>query len=50
MKQRYCKFNTAVDTTVRKFNNFNIIKVNAIQKKYVYPYEMGEQIKNSLLN
>ena len=26
------------------FNNSNIVTVNAIQKKFVYLYEMGEQI------
>ena len=36
-----------LNTTVRKFNNSNIDAVNAIQKKFVYLHEMGEQIKSS---
>ena len=40
---------TVLNTTVLdKFNHSNIGTVNAIQKKFVYLHEMGEQIKNSL--
>ena len=35
-----------LNTTVRKFN---ICAVHAIQKKFVYLHQMGEQIKSSLL-
>ena len=38
-----------LNATVCKFNNSNIGTVNAIQKKFVYLHEMGEQIKSSLL-
>lgn len=41
---RYC-----LTTTVRKFNDFNIGIVDAIQKKFVYLHEMGERIKSLLL-
>ena len=33
-----------LDTAVCKFNNFNIGTVNAIQKKFVKPHEMSNQI------
>ena len=33
------------DTTVRKFNNSNTGRVNAIRKKFVYQHEMNEKIK-----
>ena len=39
-----------LNKTVRKCNISNIGAVNAIQKKFAYLHEMGEQIKNSLLN
>ena len=38
-----------LNTTVRTFNNSNICTVNAIQKKFVYLHEMGEEMKTSLL-
>ena len=34
---------------IRKFTNSNIGAVNAVQKKFVYLHEMGEQIKSLLL-
>ena len=40
----YCLY-----TTARKVNNSNIGAINAIQKKFVYLHEMGEQIKSSLI-
>ena len=46
MKHFYWYF---LNTKVRKFNNSNIGTVNAIQKKFVYLYEMGKQIKSLLL-
>ena len=39
----YCQ-----NITVRKFNNSKIGTVNAIQKKFVYLPEMGEQIKSAV--
>ena len=38
-----------LNTTVYKFNKFNIGKVNGIQKKFVKLHKIGEQIKSSLL-
>ena len=38
----------SLNTIVRKFNNSRIGTVNAVQKKFVYLHEMGEQIKRSL--
>ena len=37
----YCQ-----NTTVRKFSNADVGTVNAIQKKFVFLQEMGEQIKS----
>ena len=37
------------NTTVNIFNDFNIVKVNALQKKFVKLHEMGEEIKSSFL-
>ena len=42
--------NISSDTTeIQQFNNFNISRVNAIQKEFVKLHEMGGQIKGSLL-
>ena len=38
-----------LNTIVRKFNNSNIGRVNAVQKKFFYLHKMGQQIKSSLL-
>ena len=38
-----------LNTTVRILNNSNIGTINAIQKKFVCLYEMGEKIKSSIL-
>ena len=34
-----------LNKTASKFNNSNIGTVNAVQKKFVHPHEMGKQIK-----
>ena len=38
-----------LNTIVRKFNNSNIGRVNAVQNKFFYLHKMGQQIKSSLL-
>ena len=40
----YCLY-----ATVRKFNNFKIGTIKAIQKKFVYLHETYEQIKSSFV-
>ena len=44
-----CFSDAALNTAVRKFNKSNIGTVNAIQKKFFYLQEMGDNIKSSLL-
>ena len=41
-------FGHCLNTTVCKFNNFNIGAVNTIQKKFIPLQKMGEQIRSLL--